>query len=52
MFDVVPPDDSENPINIELHLKAGDRVISETWMYQWTPPPATERELYNARHLK
>lgn len=47
MFDVVPPDDSETPINLRLHLEADGRVLSETWTYQWTPPPAHERELYN-----
>lgn len=52
MFDLVPPDNSDAPINIELHLKAGDRIISETWMYQWTPPPANQRQLHNAGHLK
>lgn len=52
MFDIVPPDASATPINIELYLKAGDKQISETWHYQWTPPPASERELHNAGHLK
>ena len=45
MFDVVPPDDSEEPINIRLHLRANGQVFSETWMYAWTPPPAAERKL-------
>lgn len=52
MFDIVPPDESGTPINIELYLKVGNRPISETWVYQWTPPRGEERELYNAGHLK
>ncbi len=52
MFDLVPPDESEQPINIEVQLKSGERVISETWMYQWSPPPQSERELHNAGHLQ
>ncbi|GGX82562.1 putative glucans biosynthesis protein D [Litchfieldella qijiaojingensis] len=50
-FDVVPPDDSTEPINLRLYLKAGDRPLTETWIYQWTPPPASERELHNPGHL-
>ncbi|WP_324770487.1 glucan biosynthesis protein D [Pokkaliibacter plantistimulans] len=51
MFDVVPPDDSEDPITIRLFLKNGDQALSETWLYQWSPPPASERDLHNAGHL-
>ncbi|SFK41394.1 glucans biosynthesis protein [Desulfomicrobium apsheronum] len=47
MFDVVPPDESQNPINLRLHLEADGRRISETWVYQMTPPPMQERTLYN-----
>jgi glucans biosynthesis protein len=47
MFDVVPPDDTENPINLRLHLEADGRRLTETWMYQWTPPPPEERKLFN-----
>lgn len=52
MFDVVPPDETENPINLRLYLEANGRPISETWIYQWTPPAANDRALYNPRHLK
>ena len=51
-FDVVPPDESEAPINIRLFLESGDQTLSETWLYQWSPPPAAERELHNAGHLQ
>lgn len=52
MFDVVPPDETENPINLRLYLEANGRPISETWIYQWTPPAPEDRKLYNPRHLK
>lgn len=37
MLDLVP-DDSPEPINVRLYLKSGDRTLSETWLYQFTPP--------------
>ncbi len=47
MFDVIPADDSETPINLRLYLEADGQPLTETWMYQWTPPPAGERKLRN-----
>lgn len=37
MFDVVP-DASNAPIELLLTLQSGERLLSETWAYQWTPP--------------
>ena len=45
MFDLVP-DDSQEPINIRLYLRLGDEALTETWLYQYSPPPASERRLY------
>ncbi|WP_372927722.1 glucan biosynthesis protein [Marinobacter sp.] len=42
MFDLVP-DDSEEPIDLRLQLKLGDQVLTETWLYQYMPPPEGER---------
>lgn len=47
MFDLVPPDETEEPINLRLFLEADGRPLSETWVYQWTPPAAQDRQLYN-----
>ncbi len=44
MFDIKPTDDSVEPIELRLYLKSGDRPLSETWLYQWTPPPPAERQ--------
>lgn len=46
MFDVVPPDDGSEQIDIRLYLRSGERPLTETWLYQWTPPPVAERKLY------
>lgn len=45
MFDLVPGE-SEEPINIRMYLRLGDESITETWVYQYTPPPVSERKLY------
>lgn len=42
MFDLVPGE-SEAPIDIRLYLKLGDQPLTETWVYQYTPPPKAEQ---------
>lgn len=44
MFDLVP-DESTAPIDIRLYLSANGRPLTETWLYQYSPPPANERPL-------
>jgi glucans biosynthesis protein len=52
MFDLNLTDESVEPINLRLFLSAGGQPLSETWIYQYTPPPAAERGLEPAeRHL-
>ncbi|MBB3232656.1 glucan biosynthesis protein [Halomonas stenophila] len=51
MFDVIPPDDGTEPINLRLYLEGDDQPLTEIWIYQWTPPPAEERKLHNPAHL-
>ena len=41
MFDLRPSDASALPIDIRLFLKLGERALTETWLYQWTPPDRT-----------
>lgn len=43
MFDLKPLDESLEPINLRLYLRAAGKTLSETWLYQWTPPPAAQR---------
>jgi periplasmic glucans biosynthesis protein len=40
MFDVKLTGDEDNarPVNLRLYLRSGDSALSETWIYQWSPP--------------
>jgi glucans biosynthesis protein len=38
MFDLRVPGDVKGPINLRMYLSAGGQAMSETWLYQWTPP--------------
>ena len=38
MFDLKPNDDSMTPVDLRLFLRAGGKPLTETWIYQWTPP--------------
>jgi len=44
MFDVVP-DASLEPITVRLFLRANGQPLTETWIYEWAPPPLAERPL-------
>lgn len=46
MFDIVPPDDSTRQIDLRLYLRHAGRALTETWLYQWNPPPPDKRTLY------
>lgn len=43
IFDIKPTDASTEPINLRLYLRCGSRPLTETWLYQWNPPPPSER---------
>lgn len=44
MFDIKPTDASSEPIDLRLYLSYKDKPLTETWLYQWTPPPPAERK--------
>jgi glucans biosynthesis protein len=44
LFDVKPTDESVEPIDLRLYLRVDGRPLTETWIYQWTPPSAKERK--------
>jgi glucans biosynthesis protein len=44
MFDLRPTDDSMEPIDLRLYLRINGQPLTETWVYQWTPPPLAERK--------
>jgi glucans biosynthesis protein len=43
MFDLKPTDSSTEPIDLGLYLRLDGQPLTETWIYQWTPPPPAER---------
>jgi periplasmic glucans biosynthesis protein len=43
MFDLKLPDESLEPINLRLFLALDGHPLTETWVYQYTPPPADQR---------
>jgi len=43
MFDLKPTDDSVEPIDVRVYLAADGQPLSETWLYQWTPPAPAKR---------
>jgi glucans biosynthesis protein len=45
MFDIIPGEDT-SPIALRLFLRAGTQALSETWLYEWSPPPVSARVLY------
>ena len=38
-------DDAVEPIDLRLYLRIDGRPLTETWIYQWTPPTPKERKL-------
>jgi glucans biosynthesis protein len=44
MFDLRPTDSSTEPIDLRLYLRLNGQPLTETWLYQWTPPPTAERK--------
>lgn len=45
MFDLKPTDDTLEPINLRLFLAVDGQPLSETWLYQYTPPPPDQRKI-------
>jgi glucans biosynthesis protein len=43
MFDLVP-DASTQPIDLRLYLSYQGQPLTETWIYQYAPPPPAERK--------
>jgi periplasmic glucans biosynthesis protein len=44
IFDIRPPDNSIEPIDLRLQLRIDGQVVSETWLFEWVPPMHSERE--------
>jgi periplasmic glucans biosynthesis protein len=44
MFDLALTDDSVDPVNLRVFLSLDGQALSETWLYQYTPPPPGQRK--------
>ncbi len=44
MFDLVPTD-STAPITLRAFLSSEGKALSETWLYEWSPPAVADRKL-------
>jgi len=38
MFDLKGVDEGIEPVNLRMHLSSNGAPLSETWLYQWSPP--------------
>ncbi|HEY6484360.1 MAG TPA: glucan biosynthesis protein D [Steroidobacteraceae bacterium] len=45
MFDLALTDESLEPINLRLFLTTDGQPLTETWLYQYVPPPPDQRVL-------
>lgn len=43
IFDVVPEAKSAEPMSLRLFLRADGQTLTETWLYEYAPPPLAER---------
>jgi glucans biosynthesis protein len=44
MFDLKPADDLADPVDLRLYLRTNGQPLSETWLYQWSPPARPEQQ--------
>jgi len=44
MFDLALTDDSVEPINLRMYISDDGQALSETWLYQYTPPAPALRK--------
>jgi len=44
LFDVRPSDEAADPIDLRMYLRIDGRPLTETWIYQWTPPSTKDRK--------
>lgn len=44
-FDLRPEEGSNEPIDLRVYLKLGSQPLTETWLYQYTPPPVDQRKI-------
>ncbi|WP_075181302.1 glucan biosynthesis protein D [Pantoea sp. 1.19] len=48
-FDWYPTSDASGPVDMRMFLRAQGETLSETWLYQYFPPPAEKRRYVDDR---
>lgn len=49
LFDWYPDSDATTPVDMRLFLRTKDDTLSETWLYQYAPPPPDKRKYVDDR---
>ena len=51
LFDWYPNSDATTPVEMRLFLRTKDETLSETWLYQYFPPPPDQRKYTDDRQM-
>ena len=51
LFDWYPDSDSTEAVNLRLFLRTKEETLSETWLYQYFPPPPDKRKYVDDRQM-
>lgn len=52
LFDWSPDSDSVEPVELRMYLRSGENTLSETWLYQYFPPPPDKRQYIDDRQMR
>jgi len=44
-FDLALTNEIIDPVNLRLFLSLDGQALTETWLYQYTPPPPAQRKV-------
>lgn len=51
LFDWTPTSDAVDPVELRMYLRTGQEALSETWLYQYFPPPPDKRKYIDDRTM-
>ncbi|TKI05126.1 glucan biosynthesis protein D [Martelella alba] len=51
LFDWTPDNDKTDPVELRMFLRTGQTALSETWLYQYFPPPPDQRRYVDDRQM-
>ncbi|MDU6412098.1 MAG: glucan biosynthesis protein [Yersiniaceae bacterium] len=52
LFDWFPDSDKADPVEMRMFLRSHETTLSETWLYQYFPPPADKRKYIDDRQMR